>query len=162
MVKRLPTMQETRVQSTFNGLGRSPREGNGNPFQHSCLENPMDGGAQQATVHGVSKSRTQLSSFTSLHRGKRLTGNMSERSKSSLVGKPSHVHYICTEDSWVNTQDTQASASASGEVLGMKEEGGVTSEGISQMHILHFQLKKLIVLFFFFLIPKPRPWWQEP
>ena len=75
---------------------------------------------------------------------------MSERSKSSLVEKPSHVHYICIEDSWVNTQDTQASASASGEVLGMKEEGGVTLEGISQMHILHFQLKKLIVLFFFF------------
>ena len=40
------------------GLGRSPGEGNGNPLQHSCLENPMDGGAWRATVHGVAKSRT--------------------------------------------------------------------------------------------------------
>ena len=34
------------------GLGRSPGEGNGNPLQYSCLENPMDRGAWQATVHG--------------------------------------------------------------------------------------------------------------
>ena len=37
------------------GLGRSPREGNGNPLQHSCLENPLDRGACQATVHGVTE-----------------------------------------------------------------------------------------------------------
>ena len=42
-VKCLPTMQETQVQSL--GQGRSPGEGNGNPLQYSCLENPMDGGA---------------------------------------------------------------------------------------------------------------------
>ena len=46
------------------GLGRSPGEGNGNPLQHSCLENPMDGGAWWATVHGVAKSWTRLSDFT--------------------------------------------------------------------------------------------------
>ena len=46
------------------GLGRSPGEGNGNPLQYSCLKNPMDGGAWQATVHGVAKSRTRLSDFT--------------------------------------------------------------------------------------------------
>ena len=46
------------------GPGRSPEEGNGNPLQYSCLENPMDGGAWLATVHGVSKSRTRLSDFT--------------------------------------------------------------------------------------------------
>ena len=40
------------------GLGRSPREGKGNPLQYSCLENPMDGGAWQSTVHGVVKSWT--------------------------------------------------------------------------------------------------------
>ena len=39
-------------------------EGNGTPLQHSCLENPMDGGAWWAAVHGVAKSRTQLSDFT--------------------------------------------------------------------------------------------------
>ena len=48
-------------------LGRSPGEGNGNPLQYSCLENPMEGGAWQATVHGVTKSRTRLSDFPSLH-----------------------------------------------------------------------------------------------
>ena len=43
------------------GLGRSPGEGNGNPLQYSCLENPMEGGTWQAIVYGVTKSRTQLS-----------------------------------------------------------------------------------------------------
>ena len=37
------------------GLGRSPEEGNGNPLQYSCLGNPVDRGAWQATVHGVTK-----------------------------------------------------------------------------------------------------------
>ena len=46
------------------GLGRSPGEGNGNPLQYSCLENPVDGGALWIIVHGVTKSRTQLSDFT--------------------------------------------------------------------------------------------------
>ena len=40
------------------GLGRSPGEGSSNPLQYSCLENPMDRGAWQATVHGVAKSWT--------------------------------------------------------------------------------------------------------
>ena len=40
------------------GLGRSPGEGNGNPLQYYCLENPMDRGAWQAAVYGVAKSWT--------------------------------------------------------------------------------------------------------
>ena len=48
-------------ESSIPGSGRSPGEGNGNPLQYSCLENPMDRGAWWATVHGVAKSRTQLS-----------------------------------------------------------------------------------------------------
>ena len=40
------------------GSGRFPGEGNGNPLQYSCLENPMDRGAWWATVHGVAKSQT--------------------------------------------------------------------------------------------------------
>ena len=48
----------------IRGSGRSPGEGNGNLLQYSCLENPMGGGAWWATVHGVAKSRTQLSDFT--------------------------------------------------------------------------------------------------
>ena len=43
------------------GSRRSPGEGNDNPLQYSCLENPMDRGAWRATVHGVTKSQTQLS-----------------------------------------------------------------------------------------------------
>ena len=50
--------------SSIPGLGRSPGEGNGNPLQYSCLENPMDGGAWWVTVHGVAKSRRWLSDFT--------------------------------------------------------------------------------------------------
>ena len=42
------------------GLGRSPREGNDNPLQYSCLENPMDRGAGRATVRGVEKNWTRL------------------------------------------------------------------------------------------------------
>ena len=44
--------------ASIPGLGRSPGEGNGNSLQYSCLENPTDGGAWSATVHGVAKSRT--------------------------------------------------------------------------------------------------------
>ena len=43
------------------GLGRSLGGGNGNPLQYSCLENSMDRGAWQTTVHGAAKSQTQLS-----------------------------------------------------------------------------------------------------
>ena len=54
-LKCLPTMQETSVQS----LGREdPLEKEVAILQNSCLENPMDGGAWWATVHGVTKSRT--------------------------------------------------------------------------------------------------------
>ena len=50
-----------RDLGSIPGSGRSPGERNGNSFQYSCLENSMDGGAWQATVHGVTKSWTQLS-----------------------------------------------------------------------------------------------------
>ena len=58
-VKNLPARPETRVRSL--GQGRSPGEGNGNPRQYSCLENPMDRGAWRARVHGVMMSRSRLS-----------------------------------------------------------------------------------------------------
>ena len=45
---------------SISGSGRFPREGNDNPLQCSCLENPMDRGVWWATVHGVAKSQTQL------------------------------------------------------------------------------------------------------
>ena len=46
-------------QGLIPGLGRSPGEGNGYPFQHSCLENSVDRGAWRATVHRVTESQTQ-------------------------------------------------------------------------------------------------------
>ena len=49
------------------GSGRSPGEGNGNPLQYLCLENPMDGGAWQATVHDVTKCQTWPRNFTFFH-----------------------------------------------------------------------------------------------
>ena len=48
----------------FDGSNGLQGEGNGTLLQYSCLENPMDGGAWKAVVHGVAKGRTQLSDFT--------------------------------------------------------------------------------------------------
>ena len=62
VVKNLPV--HAGDVGSIPGLGRSPGEGNGNPRQYSCLENPMDGRAWWATVHEVAKNRTQLSNFT--------------------------------------------------------------------------------------------------
>ena len=68
MVKNLPTTTgDIRDASSIPGLGRSPGGGNGNPLQYSYLENPVDRGAWQATVHGVAKSRTRLSDLARSH-----------------------------------------------------------------------------------------------
>ena len=59
VIKNLPANAgDVRDAGLIPGLGRSPGEGHGNPFQYSCLENPMDRGAWQAAVHRVTKSRT--------------------------------------------------------------------------------------------------------
>ena len=47
-----------RDPGSISGLGRSPGEGNGNPLQYSCLENPIGGGAWWPTVHGIAESQT--------------------------------------------------------------------------------------------------------
>ena len=60
--KHLPSI--TGDPGSIPGLGRSPGERNANPLQYSCLENPIDGEALLATVHGVAKSQTRLSDFT--------------------------------------------------------------------------------------------------
>ena len=65
MVKNPPAPTgDVRGVDSIPGSERSPGEGNGNPLQCSCLENPRDGGAWWAAIHGVAKSRTQLSNFT--------------------------------------------------------------------------------------------------
>ena len=59
VVKNLPANSgDIKDVGSIPGLGRSPGEGNGNPLQYSCLENPMDRGAWRAAIHGVAKSRT--------------------------------------------------------------------------------------------------------
>ena len=62
VVKNAPANAgDLRDACSIPGLGRLPGEGHGNPLQCSCLENPMDRGAWQATIHRVAKSWTQLS-----------------------------------------------------------------------------------------------------
>ena len=61
VVKNLPAnAQDLRDAGSVPGSGRSPGEGNGNPLQYSCLENPMDRGTWRVTVHRVTKSQTRL------------------------------------------------------------------------------------------------------
>ena len=61
MVKNLPASgRDIRDTGSIPGLGRSPEGGHGNPLQYPGLENPMDRGAGQATVNGVTKSQTRL------------------------------------------------------------------------------------------------------
>ena len=74
------------------GSGRSPGEGNGNPLQYSCLENPMDGEAWWATVHGVAKNRTRLSDFTFTFRpgGEEMEVRIPERFPRGKGNNPEH------------------------------------------------------------------------
>ena len=59
VVKNLPAnAADIRNVGLIAGSRRSPREGNGNSLQYPCLENPVDRGAWQAIVHGVTKGRT--------------------------------------------------------------------------------------------------------
>ena len=66
-------------------------EGNGTPLQYSCLENPMDGGAWWAAVHGVTKSRTRLSDFTftfticTIEASKHLKGKLKKKNKNPNI-----------------------------------------------------------------------------
>ena len=62
VVKIIGVIPGTLVEVT-DFLWRITGEGNGTPLQYSCLENPMDGGAWKAAVHGVTEGRTRLSDF---------------------------------------------------------------------------------------------------
>ena len=88
------------------GSGRSPGEGNGNPLQYSCLENPMDGGAWWATVHGVSKSWTRLKDFTfTLLLGRKAMTNLDSILKSrhyfANKGPPSQSYGFSSSHVWM-------------------------------------------------------------
>ena len=74
---------DIRDASLIPGSGRSPGRGHGNPFQYSCLENPINrGGASWATVHKVAKSQTLLKQLSTAHR---------LRGKSESMPKPASV-----------------------------------------------------------------------
>ena len=77
---------------SISGSGKSPGEGNGTALQYSCLGNPMDRGAWRATVHGVAKSRTPLSTHTDqssecthIHWGKAAHRNILRRIGSNVI-----------------------------------------------------------------------------
>ena len=68
------------------GLGSFPGEGDGYPFQYSCLENPTDREAWRATVHGVSKSQTQLSTHTGISESLPEERKLVNGSKKAVLG----------------------------------------------------------------------------
>ena len=63
-IYRVAQSQTQLMQLSSSSSQTERGEGNGTPFQYSCLENPMDGGAWLAAVHGVARSQTRLSDFT--------------------------------------------------------------------------------------------------
>ena len=90
------------------GSGRSPGEGNGNPLQYSCLENPIDGGTWWAAVHAVAKSQTRLSDFTFTRFVLAFPGGASSKESASLIpgsgrspgaGSDTPLQYSCLENS---------------------------------------------------------------
>ena len=92
--------------SSIPGSGRSPGEGNGNPFQYSCLENSMVRGTGQAPVHGVAKNWTQLSGFTAHFTSNNLISSdwttmiHTDLPGFTLVASQSHHHHG-TETEWL-------------------------------------------------------------
>ena len=86
---------DARDTGSLPGLGRSPGEGNDNPLRYSCLGNPMDRGAWQATVPGVTKNQTQLNDWTHTNRHQywltellQSKGCVSTKSSQHIVGAP--------------------------------------------------------------------------
>ena len=104
------------------GLGRSPGEGNGNPLQYSCLENPMGGGTWQAIVHGVAESQTRLSDFTSsLH----LSDQCKEIEESNRMGK--------TRDLFKKIRDTKGTFHAlNGHIKGRNGMDLIEAENVKK------------------------------
>ena len=81
---RFPPVPLARESSEFKGSCVEFGEGNGTSLQYSCLENPMDGGAWWAAVHGVAKSQTRLSDFTFTFHFHALEKEMATHSSSCL------------------------------------------------------------------------------
>ena len=127
------------------------REGNGNPLQYSCLENPMDGGAQQAAVHGVSKSQTRLSDFTFTFHWRRkwqptpvlLPGE--SQGRQSLVGCSLWDH---TESDMTETTQQQQQQNGACQELGEEEIGHFYLMSIK------FQLLKINIVLLYNIVSR--------
>ena len=89
VVKNLPANAgPTRDLGSITGSGRSPGEGNGYPLQYSCLEDSVDRGAWRAVVHGVTKSRTHLSTCTCTGRRRNLEGGWRKTDIVAMIRRP--------------------------------------------------------------------------
>ena len=85
MVKKPPASAgDAEVMDSIPGSGRSPREGNGNPRQYPCLENPMDRGAWGATVLGVAAKEPDTTKHKHMRRIVRRVINLSSKAKESV------------------------------------------------------------------------------
>ena len=86
---------DLRDGGLVHGLERSPVEGNGNPFQHFCLENSKDRGDWQATVHGVTRSWTQLKQLSTAQyttKEARIYNGEETFSSINVAGKTGQLH----------------------------------------------------------------------
>ena len=88
----LPMPRDARDTDLIPVLGRSPGTGNGNLLQYSCLGNPMDRGAWRATVHGVAKSQTELSTHAQLW-----TGDLNSLYLDLLVNQNGDINKQCED-----------------------------------------------------------------
>ena len=79
-------------------------EGNGTPLQYSCLENPMDGGAWWAAVHGASKSQTRLSDFTFTFHYNALEKEMATHSSMENTGESQGQRSLVGCRLWCHTE----------------------------------------------------------
>ena len=116
-------------------------EGNGTPLQHSCLENPVDGGAWWASVHGVAKSRTRLSDFTFTFQFHALEKEMATHSSvlswripgtGEAGGLPSMGSHRVGHD-WSDL----AAAAAAGKDWRQEEKGTTEDKMVGWHHWLH-------------------------
>ena len=125
-------------------------EGNGNPLQCSCLENPRDGGAWWASVYGVAQSRTRLKQLSSSSKDLLLIGFMAygmkkvKKSMHTCAQLLSHVHLFVTP--WTATQHTPLSMGFLKQEywnqLPFPSTGDLLTQGLNP-HLLHWQADSL-------------------
>ena len=99
---------DIRDADSISGLGRSPRGGHGNLLQYSCLENPIDRGVWRPTVHGVTKSRTQLKRLNTPH----TADGEAEALGTQVLFKVNQRAGVTAELPWLWTQGFKTSQSS--------------------------------------------------